>query len=187
MHSTRLTGRVYFFVKCAASGYFRLFDVSPVFDGFLLFLARLCVLEVDNLERCLCKGIDGQLSVDLLRHGNRLVTQKILCNIKRDTGGLQVGRISVSQAVWREIISHNDVSGSIAPPAICAPISRSSACLNERHICFMDVSVCGLPVVGCVKRQPLLFSSTLCQRSRGLYPDGVPLAIIAKRFAETSV
>lgn len=152
MHSTRLTGRVYFFVKCAASGYFRLFDVSPVFDGFLLFLARLCVLEVDNLERCLCKGIDGQLSVDLLRHGNRLVTQKILCNIKRDTGGLQVGRISVSQAVWCEIISHNDVSGSIAPCTICAPMSRSSACLNERHICFMDVSVCSLPVVGCVKR-----------------------------------
>ena len=85
-------------------------------------------------------------------HGNRLVTQKILCDIKRDTGGLQVGRISVSQAVWREIISHNDVSGSIVPLAICVPISRSSACLNERHICFMDVSVCGLPVVGCVKR-----------------------------------
>lgn len=93
MHSTRLTGRVYFFVKCAVSGYFRLFDVSPVSDGFLLFLALLCVLEVDNLERCLGKGIDGQVSVDLRRHGNRLVTQKILCNIKRATGGLQVGRI----------------------------------------------------------------------------------------------
>lgn len=149
-------GRVYFFVKCAASGYFRLFDVSPdvspVSDGFLLFLTLLCVLEVDNLERCLGKGIDGRVSVDLRRHGNRLVPQKILCDIKRDTGGLQVGRMSVSQAVRREIISHNDVSGSIAPLAICAPMSRSSACLNERHICFMDVSVCGLPVVGCVKR-----------------------------------
>ena len=99
MHSTRLTGRVYFFVKCAASGYFRLFDVSPVSDRFLLCLALLCVLEVDNLERCLGKGIDGQVSVDLQRHGNRLVTQKILCDIKRDTGGLQVGCISVSQAV----------------------------------------------------------------------------------------
>ena len=41
------------------------------------------------------------------RHGNRLVTQKILCNIKRDTGGLQVGHISVPQAVWREIVSHD--------------------------------------------------------------------------------
>ena len=110
------------------------------------------MLEVDNLERCLGKGIDGQVSVDLRRHGNRLVTQKILCNIKWDTGGQQVGRISVSQAVWREIISPNDVSGLIAPLAICAPMSRSSACLNERHICFLDVSVCGLPVVGCVKR-----------------------------------
>ena len=88
MHSTRLTGRVYFFVKCAASGYFRLFDVSPVSDGFLLFLTLLCVLEVDNLERRLSKGIDGQVSVDLRRHGNRLVAQKILCDIKRDTGGL---------------------------------------------------------------------------------------------------
>lgn len=156
MHSTRLMGRVYFFVKCAASGYFRLFDVSPdvspVSDGFLLFLTLLCVLEVDNLERRLSKGIDGQVSVDLRRHGNRLVTQKILCNIKRDTGGLQISRVCMPQAVWREIISHNDVSGSIAPIAICALISRSSACLNERYICFMDVSVCGLPVVGCVKR-----------------------------------
>lgn len=152
MHSTRLTGRVYFFVKCAASGYFRLFDVSPVSDGFLFFLALLCVLEVDNLERCLGKGIDGQVSVDLRRHGNRLMPQKVLCNIKRDTGGLQISRVCMPQAVRREIISHNDVSGAIAPLAICVPISRSSACLNERHICFMDVSVCGLPVVGCVKR-----------------------------------
>ena len=128
------------------------------------------------------------MSVDLRRHGNRLVTRKILCNIKRDTGGLQVGRISVSQAVWREIISHNDVSWSIALPAICAPISRSSACLNERHICFMDVSVCGLPVVGCVKKvAATLFLDLVPEIARGLYPDGVPLSIIAKRFAETSV
>ena len=85
-------GRVYFFVKCAASGYFRLFhvspDESPVSDGFLLFLTLLCVLEVDNLERRISKGIDGQVSVDLRRHGNRLVAQKILCDIKRHAGGL---------------------------------------------------------------------------------------------------
>ena len=156
MHSTRLMGRMYFFVKCAASGYFRLFDVSPdvspVSDRFLLFLTLLCVLEVDNLERRLSKGIDGQVSVDLRRHGNRLVPQKVLCNVDRHVGGLQISRVCMPQAVRREIISHNDVSGSIAPLAICAPISRSSACLNERHICFMDVSVCGLPVVGCVNR-----------------------------------
>ena len=92
------------------------------------------------------------------------------------------------QAVRREIISHNDVSGSIAPLAICAPISRSSACLNERHICFMDVSVCGLPVVGCVKKiAATLFLDLVPEIARGLYPDGVPLAIIGKRFAETSV
>lgn len=85
-------GRVYFFVKCAASGYFRLFDVSPdvslVSDGFLLFLTLLCVLEVDNLERRLSKGIDGQVSVGLRRHSNRLVAQKILCDVERDAGGL---------------------------------------------------------------------------------------------------
>nr|WP_270384751.1 MULTISPECIES: hypothetical protein [unclassified Butyricicoccus] len=118
------------------------------------------------------------------------MTRKILCDIKRDTGGLQVGRISVSQAVWREIISHNDVSWSIAPIAICAPISRSSVCLNERHICFMDVSVCGLPVVGCVMRKKIaatLFLDLVPEIARGLYPDGVPLSLIAKRFAETSV
>ena len=86
------------------------------------------------------------------RHVNRLVAQKILCDVERDVGGLQISRVCMPQAVRREIISHNDVSRSIAPLAICAPISRSSACLNERHICFMDVSVCDLPVVGCVKR-----------------------------------
>lgn len=104
-------GRVYFFVKCAASGYFRLFDVSPdvspVSDGCLLFLTLLRVLEVDNLERRLSKGIDGQVSVDLRRHGNRLVTQKILCDIKRDTGGLQISRVCMPQAVRREIVSHD--------------------------------------------------------------------------------
>lgn len=73
-------GRVYFFVKCAASGYFRLFDVSPdvspVSDGFLLFLTLLCVLEVDNLERRLSKGIDGEVRINMRRHGNRLVPRK---------------------------------------------------------------------------------------------------------------
>ena len=102
-------GRVYFFVKCAASGYFRLFDVSPdvspVSDGFLLFLTLLCVLEVDNLERRLSKGIDGQVSVDLRRHGNRLVPQKVLCNVDRHVGGLQISRVCMPQAVRREIVS----------------------------------------------------------------------------------
>lgn len=46
------------------------------------------MLEVDNLERCLGKGVDGQVSVDLRRHGNRLVAQKILCDVERDAGGL---------------------------------------------------------------------------------------------------
>ena len=131
MHSTRLMGRVYFFVKCAASGYFRLFDVSPdvspVSDGFLLFLTLLCVLEVDNLERRLSKGIDGQVSVDLRRHGNRLVTQKILCNIKRATGGLQVGRIVCRRQYGERSSATTDVSGSIAPSTICAPICRDQA------------------------------------------------------------
>ncbi len=86
------------------------------------------------------------------RHTTDFQPQKVLCNVDRHVGGLQISRVCMPQAVRREIISHNDVSGSIAPIAICAPMSRSSACLNERHICFMDVSVCGLSVVGCVKR-----------------------------------
>lgn len=188
MHSTRLTGRVYFFVKCAASGYFRLFDVSPVSYGFLLFLALLCVLEVDNLERCLGKGIDGQVSVDLRCHGNRLVTRKILCDIKRDTGGLQISRVCMPQAVRREIISHNDVSGSIAPLVICAPhveikrlLERAPHLLHGRF---------GVRSVGSRLRKKIaatLFLDLVPEIARGLYPDGVPLAIIAKRFAETSV
>ena len=32
-----------------------------------------------------------------------------------------------------------------------------------------------------------LFLDLVPEIARGLYPDGVPLAIIAKRFAETSV
>lgn len=54
----------------------------------------------------------------------------------------------------------------------------------------MDVSVCGLPVVGCVMRKKIaatLFLDLVPEIARGLYPDGVPLAIIGKRFAETSV
>ena len=149
-------GRVYFFVKCAASGYFRLFDVSPdvspVSDGFLLFLTLLCVLEVDNLERRLSKGIDGQVSVDLRRHGNRLVPQKVLCNVDRHVGGLQISRVCMPQAVRREIVSRGGRFRVDRAVYHLRAMSRSSACLNERHICFMDVSVCGLPVVGCVKR-----------------------------------
>lgn len=122
------------------------------------------------------------------RHGNRLVPQKVLCNVDRHVGGLQISRVCMPQAVWREIISHNDVSGSIAPLAICAPMSRSSACLNERHICFMDVSVCGLPGSRLRKKiAATLFLDLVPEIARGLYPDGVSLDIIAKRFAETSV
>ncbi|MFR0942103.1 MAG: hypothetical protein ACLSF2_07015 [Butyricicoccus sp.] len=55
------------------------------------------------------------------------------------------------QAVRREIVSRGGRFRR-SRRTICAPMSRLSACLNERHICFMDVSVCGLPVVGCVKR-----------------------------------
>lgn len=185
-------GRVYFFVKCAASGYFRLFDVSPdvspVSDGFLLFLTLLCVLEVDNLERRLSKGIDGQVSVDLRRHGNRLVTQKILCNVDRHVGGLQISRVCMPQAVRREIVSHNDVSGSIAPLGhLCAHVEIKR--LLERAPYLLHGRF-GVRSAGSRLRKKIaatLFLDLVPEIARGLYPDGVPLAIIAKRFAETSV
>ena len=185
-------GRVYFFVKCAASGYFRLFDVSPdvspVSDGFLLFLTLLCVLEVDNLERRLSKGIDGQVSVDLRRHGNRLVTQKILCNIKRDTGGLQVGHISVPQAVWREIVSHDGrFRADCAASHLCAHIEIKRLLERAPHLLHGRF---GMRPAGSRLRKKIaatLFLDLVPEIARGLYPDGVSLAIIAKRFAETSV
>ena len=188
MHSARLTGRVYFFVKCAASGYFRLFDVSPASDGFLLCLALLCVLEVDNLERCLGKGIDGQVSVDLRRHGNRLVTRKILCNIKRDTGGLQVGRISMPQAVRREIVSHDGrFRVDCAACHLRAHIQIKRLLERAPHLLHGRF---GVRSAGSRLRKKIaatLFLDLVPEIARGLYPDGVPLAIIGKRFAETSV
>lgn len=41
------------------------------------------------------------------RHGNWLVPQKVLCNVDRHVGGLQVGCIGMPQAVRREIVSHD--------------------------------------------------------------------------------
>lgn len=41
------------------------------------------------------------------RHGNRLVTQKILCDVERHAGGLQISRVCMPQAVRREIVSHD--------------------------------------------------------------------------------
>ena len=185
-------GRVYFFVKCAASGYFRLFDVSPdvspVSDGFLLFLTLLCVLEVDNLERRLSKGIDGQVSVDLRRHGNRLVPQKVLCNVDRHVGGLQISRVCMPQTVRREIVSHDGrcrVDRAAyhlrAHVEIKRLLERAPHLLHGRF---------GVRSAGGRLRKKIaatLFLDLVPEITRGLYPDGVPLAIIAKRFAETSV
>lgn len=92
------------------------------------------------------------------------------------------------QAVWREIISHNDVSGSIAPCTICAPhveikrlLERAPHLLHGRF---------GVRSAGSRLRKKIaatLFLDLVPEIARGLYPDGVPLAIIGKRFAETSV
>lgn len=110
MHSTRLMGRVYFFVKCAASGYFRCLMchlMCHLFPTDFFFSLRCCACwKLITLSDASAKA-SLKVSVDLRCHGNRLVTQKILCNIKRDTGGLQVGRISMPQAVRREIVSHD--------------------------------------------------------------------------------
>lgn len=122
------------------------------------------------------------------RHGNRLVTQKILCNIKRDTGGLQVGRISVSQAVWREIISHDGrFRGDCAAGHLCAHIEIRRLLERAPHLLHGRF---GVRSAGSRLRKKIaatLFLDLVPEIARGLYPDGVPPAIIGKRLAETSV
>lgn len=146
------------------------------------------MLEVDNLERCLGKGIDGEVRINMRRHGNRLVPQEVLCNVDRHVGGLQISRVCMPQAVRREIISHNDVSGSIAPLGhLCAHVEIKRLLERAPHLLHGRF---GVRSAGSRLRKKIaatLFLDLVPEIARGLYSDGVPLAIIAKRFAETSV
>lgn len=146
------------------------------------------MLEVDNLERCLGKGINGQVSVDLRRHGNRLVPRKMLCDIKRETGGLQVGRIGMPRAVWREIVSHDGrFRGDRAVYHLRAHVEIKRLLERAPHLLHGRF---GVRSAGSRLREEIaatLFLDLVPEIARGLYLDGVPLAIIAKRFAETSV
>lgn len=146
------------------------------------------MLEVDNLERCLGKGIDGEVRINMRRHGNRLVPQEVLCNVDRHVGGLQISRVCMPQAVRREIVSHNDVSGSIAPLGhLCAHVEIKRLLERAPHLLHGRFGVRSAGGRLRKKIAATLFLDLVPEIARGLYPDGVPLAIIGKRFAETSV
>lgn len=89
------------------------------------------------------------------------------------------------QAVRREIVSHDGrFRVRLAPLAICAPISTLERAPHLLHGRF------GVRSAGSRLRKKIaatLFLDLVPEIARGLYPDGVPLAIIGKRFAETSV
>ena len=122
------------------------------------------------------------------RHGNRLVLQEVLCNVDRHVGGLQISRVCMPQAVRREIVSHDGrFRGNCAVYHLRAYVEikrlleRAPHLLNGRF---------GVRLAGGRLRKKIaatLFLDLVPEITRGLYPDGVPLAIIAKRFAETSV
>lgn len=146
------------------------------------------MLEVDNLERCLGKGIDGEVRINMRCHGNRLVAQKILCDVDRHVCGLQISRVCMPQAVRREIVSHDGrFRVDCAASHLCAHIEIKRLLERASHLLYGRF---GVQSAGSRLRKKIaatLFLDLVPEIARGLYPDGVPLAIIAKRFAETSV
>ncbi len=92
------------------------------------------------------------------------------------------------QAVWREIISH-DGRFRVDRTALHLRAHIQVKRLLERapHLLHRRFSV---RLAGGWLRKKIaatLFLDLVPEIARGLYPDGVPLAIIGKRFAETSV
>ena len=81
-----------------------------------------------------------------------------------------------------------DVSGSIgAAGHLCAHIEIKRLLERAPHLLHGRF---GVRSVGSRLRKKIattLFLDLVPEIARGLYPDGVPLAIIAKRFAETSL
>ena len=122
------------------------------------------------------------------RHGNRLVLQEVLCNVDRHVGGLQISRVCMPQAVRREIVSHDGrFRGNCAVYHLRAHVEIKR--LLERALHLLHGRF-GVRSAGSRLRKKIaatLFLDLVPEIARGLYPDGVPLAIIGKRFAETSV
>ena len=122
------------------------------------------------------------------RHGNRLVLQEVLCNVDRHVGGLQISRVCMPQAVRREIVSHDGrFRGNCAVYHLRAYVEIKRLLERAPHLLHGRF---GVRLAGGRLRKKIaatLFLDLVPEIARGLYPDGVPLAIIAKRFAETSV
>lgn len=122
------------------------------------------------------------------RHGNRLVLQEVLCNVDRHVGGLQISRVCMPQAVRREIVSHDGrFRGNCAVYHLRAHVEIKR--LLERALHLLHGRF-GVRSAGSRLRKKIaatLFLDLVPEIARGLYPDGVSLDIIAKRFAETSV
>ena len=114
--------------------------------------------------------------------------EQVLSYIDRNVGALQVGRIGVPQTVWREIICDNGrfrvdcTAGNLrAHIEVKRLLERTPHLLHGRF---------GVRPAGGRLRKKIaatLFLDLVPEIARGLYPDGVPLAIIGKRFAETPV
>ena len=51
------------------------------------------------------------------------------------------------------IVKNPEIAEDVVADTFLVLITKINAVIEHEHrICFMDVSVCGLPVVGCVKR-----------------------------------
>ena len=92
------------------------------------------------------------------------------------------------QAVRREIVSHDGrFRGDRAVYHLRAHVEIKRLLERAPHLLHGRF---GVRSAGSRLRKKIaatLFLDLVPEIARGLYPDGVPLAIIAKRFAETSV
>lgn len=92
------------------------------------------------------------------------------------------------QAVRREIVSHNGrFRVDRAVYHLCTHVEIKRLLERAPHLLHGRFGV--RPAGGRLRKKiaATLFLDLVPEIARGLYPDGVPLAIIAKRFAETSV
>lgn len=92
------------------------------------------------------------------------------------------------QAVRREIVSPDGrFRVDCAAGHLCAHVEIKRLLERAPHLLHGRFGV--RPAGGWLRKKiaATLFHDLVPEIARGLYPDGVPLAIIGKRFAETSV